>query len=103
MVQTVLAGGPFIYQCGVAFGHTSVSLATTEAATTKAPRRFPVGLYTLAATAAVGSVGATFVHSFNTPLLVQPGEFIQTIVKNIGTVGTSGTIAHVIGFEGYFE
>ena len=103
MVQTVLAGGPFVYECGIAFGHTSVSLATSEAAATKAPRRFPVGFYTLPATAAVGTLGATFVHQFQTPLLVQPGEFIQTIVRNIGTVGTSGTIAHMIGPEGYWE
>ena len=103
MVQTVLAGGPFVYECGLAFGHTAVSLATAEAATTKAPRRFPLGLYTLAATAAVGSPGASFVHNFATPIMVQPGEFIQTIVRNIGTVGTAGTIAHHIGFEGYWE
>ncbi|MGO8740077.1 hypothetical protein [Rhodoblastus sp.] len=103
MVQTVLAGGPFVYECGLAFGHTAVSLATTEAATTKAPRKFAVGLYTLAATAAVGTPGAAFVHNFATPILVQPGEFIQTIVRNIGTIGTSGTIAHHIGFEGYWE
>jgi len=103
MVQTVLAGGPFVYECGIAFGHTAVSLATTETATTKAPRRFPLGLYTLAATAPVGTLGATFVHTFQAPVMVQPGEFIQTIVRNIGTVGTSGTIAHHIGFEGYWE
>ena len=103
MVQTVLAGGPFVYECGIAFGHTAVSLATGEAATTKAPRRFPVGFYTLATTAPVGSLGASFVHNFQTPLLVQPGEFIQAISKNIGTSGTSGTIAHMSGFEGYWE
>ncbi len=103
MVQTVLAGGPFVYECGLAFGHTSVSLATAEAASAKAPRKFAVGLYTLAATAAVGTLGANFVHNFSTPILVQPGEFIQTIVRNIGTVGTSGTIAHHIGIEGYWE
>ena len=103
MVQTVLAGGPFVYECGIAFGHTAVSLATGEGASAKAPRRFPVGLYTLAATAAVGVLGANFVHNFSTPIMVQPGEFIATIVRNIGTAGTSGTIAHHIGFEGYWE
>lgn len=103
MVQTVLAGGPFVYECGLAFGHTSVSLAQAEAANAKALRRFAVGLYTLAATAAVGTLGATFVHAFATPILVQPGEFFATIVRNIGTVGTSGTIAHHIGVEGYWE
>jgi hypothetical protein len=102
-VQTVLAGGPFVYECGIAFGHTAVSLATAEAGATKAPRRFPMGLYVLPSAAAVGTLGAQFVHTFQSPIVVQPGEFIQTVVKNIGTVGTSGTIVHHIGFEGYWE
>ena len=103
MVQTVAAGGPFIYECGLAYGHTAVSLATTDTATTKSPRRFPLGLFTLAATAPVGSVGAQFVHTFATPLFVQPGEFVQTILRNIGTVGTAGVQAHMIAIEGYWE
>jgi hypothetical protein len=103
MVQTVLAGGPFVYECGLAFGHSAVSLATAESSNAKAPRRFAVGLYTLPATAAVGTLGANFVHTFSTPIVVNAGEFIATIVRNIGTVGTSGTIAHHIGFEGYWE
>lgn len=36
-------------------------------------------------------------------IVIQPGEFIQTIYKNIGTVGTSGTVAHTITFGGYWE
>ena len=103
MVQTVLAGGPFIYQCGLAFGHTAVSLATAEAAATKAPRRVALGLYTLPVTAPVGSAGANFDHQFASPIVVNPGEFVATFVKNIGTVGTSGTIAHSIVFDAHWE
>ena len=42
-------------------------------------------------------------QQFLTPIVVQPGEFIQTVVRNIGVVGTSGTIAHLITFDGYWE
>lgn len=103
MVQTILAGGPFVYMCGLAFGHTSVSLATAEGAAAKAPRLIPMGLYTLAATAPVGSQGANFSQTFASPIVVNSGEFIATIVKNIGTVGTSGTISHAITFDAHWE
>ena len=103
IVQVVGAGGPWINECGITYGSTAVSQATADGATAKAPRRIPVGLYTLPITAPVGTVGANFSQTFGTPILVQPGEFIQTIQRNIGTVGTAGTNAHMIQFEGYWE
>jgi len=103
IVQTVLAGGPFVYQHGLAFGHTAVSLATAEAAAAKAPRRLALGVSTFAAAAAVGSLGANITAQFASPIVVNPGEFIATFVKNMGTVGTSGTIHHSINFEGYWS
>ena len=102
-VQTVLAGGPEVLQWSLAFGHTAVSLATTETVTSKAPRFIPLGFQTLAATAAVGTMATDISQQFLTPIVVQPGEFIQTVVRNIGVVGTSGTIAHLITFDGYWE
>ena len=98
-----LAGGTFVYCCGLAYGHTALSLATTEAAAAKAPRRVPVGLYSLAANAAVGTLGANFDHQFTTPIVVNPGEYIAMFTKNMGTVGTGGTIAHTISFDSHWE
>lgn len=103
VVQTVLAGGPEILQWGIAFGHTAVSLATTETVTSKAPRRIALGFQAFAASAAVGVQGSQIVCDLDSPIVIQPGEFIQTIYKNIGTVGTSGTLAHTISFGGYWE
>jgi hypothetical protein len=103
MVQTVLAGGPFVYQHGVALGHTSLSLATAEGAAAKAPRRLALGLSTFASAAAVGTLGFSYDHQFTTPLVVNQGEFIAFIVKNIGTVGSSGTIAHSIHVDAHWE
>jgi hypothetical protein len=102
-VITVLAGGPFILSWGLAFGHTAVSLATTESASTKAPRRLVLGIQVFPATAAVGTQGNTVAIEFTTPIYLNPGEFIQTFYRNIGTVGTSGTFAHAIAFDGYWE
>ena len=103
IVQTVLAGGPFIYQHGLAFGHTAVSLATAEGAAAKAPRRIALGQSTFAATAAVGSIGANISRTFASPIVVNPGEFVATFVKNEGTVGTAGTISHAITFDAHWE
>jgi hypothetical protein len=112
-VQTVLAGGPMNRQYSLAFGHTAVSLATAESAsmataTTKAPRRIALPSLTQAITAAqaVNTMvsqpgGAT--EYFANPIFVNPGEFVALVVKGVGTVGTSGTIAHMVAFDYSWE
>jgi hypothetical protein len=103
-VQTVLVGGPCNLQWSLAFGHTAVSLATTEAATTKAPRRIALGQQPVTAAQAVNTtVGNEIVKQFASPIVVNPGEFVQTVYKVVGTVGTSGTIAHTVTFDCYWE
>ena len=103
-VQTVLVGGPAILQWCLAFGHTSVSLATTESATSKAPRRIGLGNQVVTAAQAVSTlIPNDIVRQFASPIVINPGEFIQAVYKVIGTVGTGGTIAHNITFDGYWE
>lgn len=102
-VTTALTGGPVVYAYSLAYGHTSVSLATTESASTKAPRRMVVGLQTFPATAAVGTIGTLLGLDFAAPVLVQPGEFIQIVAKNIGVVTSAGVITFYVGFGGYWE
>jgi hypothetical protein len=103
-IQTVITGGPFVAQWSLAFGHTAVSLATAEAATTKAPRRIALPAFTQVVTAAqavstiVSQPGGSFVDFGDAPIFVNPGEFIQLVTKHVGTVGTAGTIAHVVTF-----
>jgi hypothetical protein len=103
-VQTVVVGGPFVAQWSLAFGHTAVSLATAEAATTKAPRRIALAGLTQVVTAAqaantmVLQPGGSFVDFGDAPIFVNPGEFVQLVTKHIGTAGTTGTIAHVVTF-----
>lgn len=107
VVDVILAGGPVIYAWSLAFGHTAVSMATAENAATgtKAPRRVPIGLEIFAATAAVGSVGtpAGLEIKFVTPIVVNPGERVALIAKNIGTVTATGDITTLAAFDGYFE
>lgn len=102
-VQTVLAGGPMARVFALAFGHTAVSMATAEAATTKARRIVLLPELTQVVTAnqavstAISQPGGA-VSLFPEPIYVNPGEFVALTVKHIGTVGTSGTIATAIQY-----
>jgi len=106
-VQTVIAGGPYIAEWFLAFGHTAVSLATTESATTKAPRRIALPFTQLVTAAQAVSTFVSqptqFVDFGDAPVFVNPGEFIQLCTRHIGTAGTTGTVVHrvtpVYGWE----
>ncbi len=103
IVTTVLVGGPVYYLWSLAYGHTAVSLATAEAATAKAPRRIPLGIQTYVVTAPVGTLGQTVSMSFQSPIVVAPGEFVQLVAKNVGTVTSAGVITTISSFNGYWE
>jgi len=104
IVTTILAGGPVYYAYAACYGHTNVSLATTESATAKAPRRIPLGWESYAATAAVGTLGSAngVYMAFNNPIPVLPGEFFAISAKNVGTVTTTGVITILVAIDSVF-
>jgi hypothetical protein len=101
-IQTTIAGGAFIAQYSLAFGHTAVSLATAESATAKAPRRIALPFtQAVAVNQAAGTLvqqASTFCDFGDAPIFVNTGEFIQLVTKHIGTVATAGVIGHTITF-----
>lgn len=110
IVDVVLAGGPLAMVYSLAFGHTAVSLATAESAsfttgTTKAPRRIMLGCEGAAANAAAGTLMSPqgIYRQFVTPIVVAPGEFVAVVGRNMGTVTTTGSVVHTVGFDAYFE
>jgi hypothetical protein len=103
-VTTLFVGGPVVYAYSLAYGHTAVSLATTEtAAGTKAPRRLPLGYENYPVTAAVGTLGQGLTLNLQTPVCVQQGEFVQLVAKNLGVVTSAGVIALQVMMNGYWE
>ena len=101
-VSTVLATAAFNNQWSLAFGHTAVSLATAEAATTKAPRRVALG--SQQPLVALNTQLQTVSRRFDgCPIVVAPGEFVATVKRNVGTVPASGAFTHNITFDCYFE
>lgn len=101
-VQTAITGAPYIAQYSLAFGHTNVSLATTESATAKAPRRialpFTQAVTSAQAVSTLVAQSTTFCDLGDAPIFVNAGEFIQLVTKHIGTVATAGVIAHTVTF-----
>jgi hypothetical protein len=107
-VSVILAGGPVIYALALAVGHTATTLATGETAsfataTTHAPRVMQIGMQSYAATAAVGTLGGVVDLNLDVPIVVRPGEFVDIVARNIGTVTTTGAITFVISIGGYWE
>lgn len=105
VVTTALTGGAVVYEYTLAFGHTAVSIATAETATTKAARRVGIGIETFASAAAIGVVGSASGQymPFNAPIAVNPGEFVAVTAKNLGVVTTTGVILFLVSFDAYFE
>lgn len=108
LVTTALTGGPVYYAYSLAYGHTAVSLATAEGTafttspTTKAARRIALGYETYVVTAPVGTVGQGVYMAFNSPVAVNPGEFVQVVAKNQGTVTSAGVICLLITVDGFW-
>ena len=110
VVDTVIVGGPLAFVYTLAYGHTAISLATTETSsftsgTTKAPRRIAIGCEGMAAAAAAGTLlsQAGVYRQFISPITVAPGEFVAVVGRNFGTAVTSGSVVHAVGFDAYFE
>ena len=101
IVTTVLVGNAtaLIYAFSLCYGHNALSLATGEAATTKAPRRIPLGLQTFAAAAPAGTIAAPLYVPFDRPIPVNPGEYVAIAAKNIGAVTTSGVVTFFVTFD----
>ena len=103
-ITAALTGtAPFALAYSLAYGHTAVSLATTESATTKAPRRVPLGIQTFSALTA-GITGQRLQDDYTSaPIYVQPGEFFQVTARNLLTANTVGAITYVVTVTGFWE
>jgi len=102
-VQTALTGGGYNACFSLAFWHTAVSLATAEAATTKAARRIALGAYTVASGAVVTTKLDTIQLTFNNAIYVNPWEFIQLVKKKIGTAPSAWQIQYLIYLDYSWE
>lgn len=93
-----------ILDWGIGANSSAVSLATTDTATTTAPRRVPLGVQSLMVGAAIGAVVETLVINFDTPIVVDGGRFFHIILQvPLGTATALQVIRGNIFINGYFE
>lgn len=110
VVDAALTGGPLAFMYSLAYGHTAVSLATAETgsfvtASTKAPRRIVLGVEGCAATATAGTLLSPqgVFRTFSSPIVVNPGEFVAVVARQLGTVASAGSVVHAAGFDAHWE
>ena len=111
VVTVALTGNPLTGTLAIAYGHTAVSLATSEAGTfvtptTKAPRKVTIAAVgVVSSTAPVGTPvsGVPVSINFNSPIVVGPGEFIAMTHKKVTTTPSAGAIMWTICYDGYWE
>ena len=101
-----------VLQWSLAFGATGgtiPSLAQAESAsfataTAKAWRRLPLGLHSWLVGAAIGQTAEAININFDTPIIVNPGQWVASVAKFIvGTATASQVIWCTVSFNGYFE
>lgn len=88
-----------VIQFSLAFGHTAVSLATAEAAAAKAARRIPIGIASWAIGAAIGAqpqAGRLVVDLGDSPVFVNPGEFVQLVGKFLAGTATPSQVINFV-------
>jgi hypothetical protein len=105
------AGIPLV-SFDLGYGSTAASLATTEsasfAATTKKARLIPLGfmqfsgnVQTVTAPVA-GSVGNELDFDFEAPIVVNPGEWVQVVMRCVNC-GAGGLVSFAASFNAYWE
>lgn len=90
-------------QWSLGVGSTAVSLATAEAATTKARRVIPLGVQSWVVGAAIGAPVEAIDKVFNGGVLAEPGTFVHVILKVfLGTATASQTIRGLVSIDAYY-
>ena len=90
----------------LAFGGTTVSLQATESNFVKLARRIRLPfVQNITTNQAVNTMISQnfYDYKFVNPVYVNPGEWVQVVEHAFGTVGTTGTVAHVIAFDYTWE
>lgn len=105
-----VATTPTTLMWSIGFGHTAVSMQTATTAsfannTTHAPNRLHIGFQSVPVGALAGTMyEPDIVLKLDTPVVVRPGEYVNTFLKQIiGTATASQTILYNVFFDAHWE
>jgi hypothetical protein len=97
------------FAVALAWGASALSLATAETAsfannTAKARRIQPLGVISFPVGAAIGAMATPLQFDFEAPIVVNPGEFVQVIVKIlVGTATATEVFQWIVSPNLYHE
>ena len=97
---------PTTFTLNLNYGMTSVSLATTEAATTKKPRIIPLGTMYFPVASVIGATpqNGDVWMPFAAPITVAPGENVSVSFRClVGSATASELFYFTVGFDSYWE
>lgn len=99
-----VATTPTLLQWGIAYDGTAVSLATADGASTKAPRRVPLGCQSLPVGLPIGGNVPDLRVDFRQPLSVNAGNYLHVILKiPVGTATASQIVRGVVAINATWE
>lgn len=104
MVTVVMGANASFLIWGIGVGSTASSLATTDAAATVGPRRIPVGVQTLGATAAAFTATAEdlYLDLSDSPLVCPAGTYTHITLRVINNTA-AGALRGAVTILGYFK
>lgn len=98
-----------ILQWSLGYGATAIGLTTADvtavtSVTAKSHRRIPLGFSSFVVGAAIGAQAPDIVMQFNSPIVVNPGEYLVSVAKFIvGTATASQVIWCNVAFDCHWE
>ena len=93
-----------VLQWSLGVGSTAVSLATADAATTRARSPVTLGYQTFPIGAAIGAQATRIDVNLDAPLVCEQGTYVHVILKMpIGTATASQVVRGIVGINAYFE
>lgn len=104
IMGAAVATTPTLLQWGIAYDGTAVALSTVEGASSKAPRRVPLGCQSLPVGLAVGGSVPNLSVNFRQPLSVNAGNYLHVILKiPVGTATASQIVRGVVAIDATWE
>jgi hypothetical protein len=95
---------PTVLEWTAAVGSTAVSLATTDTAVTKLPKRVPLGIQTFVVGALAGASAPRVDVGLDAPLVVEPGCYFHIILRMpYGTATVTEIFRGQVGINAYWE
>lgn len=99
-----VATTPTVLEWSLGVGSTAVSLATGEAAATRAPRRIGIGNQSFIVGALAGAIASRCVVNLDAPVVVEPGTYLHIILRvPYGTATATELFRGMVGINGYWE